>query len=112
MAVPRACPQPVERLPATRAEHEYHRGGALAYLACCDVQWAKLFGRVEPTTGIAPFGRLVDQVMRQEPYRSARRVFWVVENCSSHGGMAWVRRLATDWPRAQVVHTPRSIRHA
>jgi hypothetical protein len=52
-------------------EHEYHRGGALAYLACWDVHWAKLFGRVEPTTGIAPFGRQVDQVMRQEPYRSA-----------------------------------------
>ncbi len=55
-----------------RVEHEYERGGALQYLAAWDVQRAKLFGRCEPTTGIAPFGRLVEQVMTTEPYRSAR----------------------------------------
>jgi hypothetical protein len=44
--------------------------------------------------------------MRLEPYASARRVFWVVDNGSSHRGMASVRRLAADWPRAQLVHTP------
>jgi DDE superfamily endonuclease len=91
---------------AMRVEHEYERGGALAYLACWDVHRAKLFGRLEPTTGTAPFGRLVEQVMRQEPYRSARRVFWVVDNGSSHRGMASVRRLAQQWPRAHLVHTP------
>ncbi len=58
-----------------RVEHEYERGGALQYLAAWDVHRAKLFGRCEPTTGIEPFGRLVDQVMKDEPYRSARRVF-------------------------------------
>ncbi|MGQ0668761.1 MAG: hypothetical protein ACT4PO_03640 [Actinomycetota bacterium] len=36
------------------------RGGALAYLAAWDVHRARLFGRCEPTTGIAPFGRLVE----------------------------------------------------
>jgi hypothetical protein len=34
-----------------RVEHEYDRGGALAYLAAYDVHRAKLFGRTEPTTG-------------------------------------------------------------
>jgi hypothetical protein len=48
---------------AMRVEHEYERGGALAYLAAWDVHRAKLFGRCEPSTGIAPFGRLVAQVM-------------------------------------------------
>ena len=91
---------------AMRVEHEYERGGALAYLAAWDVHRAKLFGRLEPTTGIAPFGRLVEQVMGQEPYRSAQRVFWVVDNGSSHRGMASVRRLAHQWPRAHLVHTP------
>ena len=33
------------------------------YLAAWDVHHARLFGRCEPTTGIAPFGRLVAQVM-------------------------------------------------
>ena len=53
---------------AMRVEHEYERGGALAYFAAWDVHQAKLFGRCEPTTGIAPFKRLVAQVMGSEPY--------------------------------------------
>jgi hypothetical protein len=32
-------------------------------------------GRTEPTTGIDPFMNLVAQVMTQEPYASAKRVF-------------------------------------
>jgi hypothetical protein len=43
-------------------------------------------GRVEPTTGITPFAALVEQVMTTEPYASARRVFSVVDNGSSHAG--------------------------
>jgi hypothetical protein len=52
---------------AMRVEHEYERGGALAYLVAWDVHRARLFGRCEATTGIAPFGRLVEQVMAGEP---------------------------------------------
>ena len=74
-----------------RIEHEYARGGSLQYLAAWDVHRAKVFGRCEPKTGIEPFGRLVDQVMGAEPYASARRVFWVVDNGSSHRGNAGVR---------------------
>src|SRR5438094_219850 len=85
-----ACELP-QRL--RRVEHEYERGGALAYIAAWDVQRAKLFGRCEPTTGIEPFHRVVDLVMSQEPYRSATRVFWVTDNGSSHRGTAAVNRL-------------------
>lgn len=53
-----------------RVEHEYDRGGSLAYLAAWDVHRAKVFGRCESTTGIAPFARLVDQVMETEPSAS------------------------------------------
>jgi hypothetical protein len=63
-------------------EHEYTRTGAWAYIAAWDVHRAKLFGRCERKTGIAPFERLVAQVMRKEPYRYARRVFWIVDNGS------------------------------
>lgn len=45
-----------------RVNHDYRRGGALAYLAAYDVHRAKVFGRCEATTGIAPFIALVDQV--------------------------------------------------
>ena len=89
-----------------RVEHEYERRGALAYLAAWDVHRAQVFGRCEPSTGIAPFGRLVEQVMTQEPYASARRVFWVVDNGSSHRGAACEGRLRERWPTITVVHTP------
>ena len=69
------------------------RGGTLAYLAAWDVHHANLFDRVEQTTGIAPFGRLVDQVMAVEPYKSARRVFWIVDNGSSHAGQTSIARM-------------------
>lgn len=91
---------------AGRVEHEYKRRGALAYFAAWDVHRAQVFGRCEPTTGIAPFGRLVEQVMRQEPYASAHRVFWVVDNGSSHQGPQTEVRLRARWPSITVVHTP------
>ena len=90
----------------TRVEHEYDRGGALAYLAGWDVHRARVFGRCEPTTGIEPFGRLVEQVMTTEPYASARRVFWVVDNGSSHRGERAARRLRDRWPNAVLVSLP------
>lgn len=89
-----------------RVEFEYERGGALAYLAAWDVRRAKLFGCCEATTGIEPFGRLVQLVMAQEPYRQARRVFWVVDNGSSHRGAAAVQRLQGAYPNLRLVHLP------
>jgi hypothetical protein len=90
----------------TRVEHEYARGGAWAYLAGLDVHRARLFGRCERPTGIAPFDRLVDQVMTQPPYCDARRVFWIVDNGSSHRGDRCVRRLTAKYPRLVPVHGP------
>ena len=89
-----------------RVEHEYARGGALAYLAAWDVRRGGAVGRCEATTGIAPFGRLVDQVMAQEPYWSAPRVFWIMDNGSSHRGAASVRRLQARYPNLLLVHLP------
>lgn len=89
-----------------RVEHEYRRGGALAYLAAWDVHRAKIFGRCEAKSGIEPFGRLVEQVMTTQPYASAKRVFWVVDNGSSHRGQASVDRAAKAWPNLTLVHLP------
>jgi hypothetical protein len=89
-----------------RVEHEYERGGALQYLAAWDVLLGRVMGRCEAKTGIEPFGRLVEQVMGQEPYRSAERVFWVVDNGSSHRGEASARRLLGWHGNAILVHTP------
>ena len=89
-----------------RVEHEYARGGALAYLAAWDVRRARVFGQCNATTGIQPFDRLVGHVMGQEPYRSARRVFWIVDNGSSHRGTSSVARLQNAWPNLTLVHLP------
>ena len=89
-----------------RVEFEYERKGALAYLAAWDVRRAKVFGLCASATGIESHRRLVDLVMGQEPYRSARRVFWITDNGSSHRGRASVSRLAQWRPNAIQVHTP------
>ena len=89
-----------------RVEHEYERAGAWAYFAAWDVRRARIYGRCERKTGIVPFSRLVGQLMDQEPYRSARRVFWIMDNGSSHRGKACIRRLTSQWPTIIPVHTP------
>ena len=91
---------------AMRVEHEYQRCGAWAYLAALDVHRAKVFGRCERKTGIAPFERLVGQVMQQAPYNHARRVFWIMDNGSSHRGARCVTRLQEKFPRLVPVHGP------
>ena len=89
-----------------KVEHEYERKGAWTYLAAWDVQRAKLFGRCEAKSGIASFDRLVAQVMGQEPYRTARRVFWIMDNGSSHRGERSVQRLQSRYANVQVIHGP------
>ena len=71
-----------------------------------DVRRAKLFDRCEPKGGIEPFDRLVDQVMTQQPYASARRVFWIVDNGSSHRGQRSIERLEGRYPNLTLVHLP------
>jgi hypothetical protein len=89
-----------------RGEHDYDRGGALCYLAAWDVFRGRLMGRCEQQTGIVLFGRLVEQVMTSEPYAQARRVFWIVDNGSSHRGQVSVDRLKAQWPNLVLVHLP------
>ena len=91
---------------AMRVNHTYGRGGALAYLAAYDIHRARVFGRTEPRTGIDPFMTLVAQVMSQEPYASAKRIFWIVDNGSSHRGKKATDRLTAAFPNAVMVHTP------
>jgi hypothetical protein len=44
--------------------------------------------------------------MTTEPYASATRVFWVVDNGSSHRGRASVERLEGEWRNLRLVHLP------
>jgi len=89
-----------------RVEYEYKRGGSLCYLAALDVHGTRLFGRCEERSGIEPFDRLVDQVMERQPYRSAGKVFWIIDNGSSHRGAKSVERLRKRWKNIVPVHLP------
>jgi transposase len=87
-------------------ESEYRRHGTVAYLAAYDVHHAHVIGHCAPTTGIEPFTALVTKVMTQQPYATARRVFWVVDNGSSHRGWTAAARLAEAFPNTVMIHTP------
>ena len=66
------CRQPQGVLCASRANT--NEVGLLQYLAAWDVRRGRVMGRCEAQTGIESFSRLVEQLMRTEPYRSANRV--------------------------------------
>ena len=89
-----------------KIEHEYKRLGAWAYIAALDVHRMKLFGRCEHKSGIDSFDRLVDQVMTQLPYRDARKVFWIVDNGSSHRGSKSANRLQEKYTNLVLIHGP------
>ncbi|MBN1830392.1 MAG: transposase [Deltaproteobacteria bacterium] len=76
------------------------------YGAALDVHRAELFGRCEHRSGIASFDRLVEDVMGQTPYAKARRVFWIVDNGSSHRGPRSVERLQSRYTNLVLVHAP------
>ncbi len=97
------APEPKQ---ARRIESEYERNGALQYLAAWDVHRGMVLGRCEKKTGIRPFGLLVDQVLKQKPYKKGTRLFFIVDNGSSHRGQASVERMRRRDMRIILVHTP------
>jgi hypothetical protein len=96
-------PQPKQ---TRRVESEYERNGAVQYLAAWDVHRGIVLGRCEKKTGIKPFGLLVDQVLEQTAYQKAKRLFFIVDNGSSHRGHASVQRMRRRDTRITLLHTP------
>lgn len=91
---------------AMRVETDYKRHGTCAYIAAWDVHRATLFGRVEAKISIAAFDAVIAGVMAQAPYRTARRVFFIVDNGTIHRGQRAINRLQARWPNLILVHTP------
>jgi transposase len=89
-----------------RVEHEYRRNGALALLACYDVQEGTVSASTPKTTGIKPFMALMSEVFAKPEYRKAPRVFVIVDNGSDHRAKAAIDRLRKAHPNAIMVHTP------
>jgi len=91
---------------AMRIKHEYRLHGVCAYVAAWDVHQARLFGKVVDKISIEGFDGLVAEVMAQDPYRSARRVFWIVDGGTIHRGERAVCRLQGRFPSLVLVHLP------
>jgi len=89
-----------------RVEHEYRRHGTCAYQAAWDVHRAHLFGQVVERNTIETFDAFVATVMASEPYASADRVFWILDNGTVHRGQRSVDRLTGRWPTLVPVHLP------
>ncbi len=63
-------------------------------------------GRCEAQTGKAAFGRLVAQVRAREPDRSARRLFWVVDQGRRPRGATAAREVQARYPTRILVQRP------
>ena len=90
-----------------RVEHEYRRHGVCACIAAWDVHRARLFGDVVAKISIVAFDALVARVMAREPYRSARRVFWIVDGGTIHRG----QRAADHHPAGRERLDSKGARH-
>ncbi len=44
--------------------------------------------------------------MSAKPYAKADRVFWIVDNGSSHRGKASIKRLEGEWKNLRLIHLP------
>ncbi|MGI0052899.1 MAG: IS630 family transposase [Thermoplasmata archaeon] len=89
-----------------RVEHEYSRGEPVLYLAAVDVARGKVFGDLPEANTKVTFYRFVDRVMAREPYRSAHRVFWVLDHGHSHHPATFGEWLTREHPNALPVYTP------
>lgn len=76
-----------------RHDSDYKRHGTTTYFAARDVKIGKVMGRNAERGTRAEFDELVAMVMGQEPYLSAKRVFWIIDNGPAHCGQAAVERL-------------------
>src|SRR6516165_3512208 len=77
-----------------------------AYWVLAHVFWSAGWKQVLIVVTPETVDRLIQEVMSQEPYKSAKRVFWIMDNCSAHRGQKAVDRLRSQWPNLLLVHTP------
>ena len=71
-----------------------------------DIHRVRLFGVVVAKISIVAFDDLVAQVMAREPYRSAKRVFRIVDGGTIHCGQRAVDRLQGRFDNLTLVHLP------
>ncbi len=93
-------------------EFEYRRHGTAVLLALMDIVSGHVLHETVPKSGIVPFLALIKKLLEQEKYRSATRLFFVIDNGSSHARNKFQERLnelfpRSDYPEMIAVHTPK-----
>ncbi len=101
--VPTRPPGPGE---AGKVEFEYARKGTICFVGALDVRSGKVFGTFPERNNAESFRQFVREVMAQEPFARASRVFWVTDNGSAHHPKTFGPWLRTEFPKAQALHTP------
>ncbi len=93
-------------------EFEYRRHGTATLLALLNIETGHIFHETVAKGGIIPFKALIDKLLEQEQYRKANRLFFVVDNGSSHSRHRFQSRLNEWYPRDEypemiAIHTPK-----
>lgn len=93
-------------------EFEYRRHGTAVLLALLDIGSGRVLHQTVRKNGIAPFRALLEDVVQQEPYRHAQRLFFVVDNGGSHSRQKFQSRLdewfpQPEYPQMIAVHLPK-----
>ncbi len=91
----------------TRVDYEYKRHGTISLHAAINVLTGKVYYRFPKASNKKEFRELVRRIMKQEPFASAKRVFWVVDNGPCHHPSTFDAWLTKEFDgRAVAVHTP------
>ena len=93
-------------------EFEYRRHGTATLLALLDINSGSICHETVAKGGILPFKALIDKLLEEEQYRKAKRLFFIVDNGSSHARERFQARLdewypSDEYPEMIAIHTPK-----
>jgi hypothetical protein len=89
-----------------RIQFEYERLGVVLYVAALDMATGKVMGDLVEANNKVSFLAFLEKLLGQEPCRSARRVFLVMDNGSAHDPRTFPAVVAARWPQVTVTYTP------
>jgi transposase len=87
-------------------EHEYERQGALNLLACLDVYSGQVFGQCYARKRRAEVESFVDDLFAREPYVSAKRIHFILDNGTSQHPNTFPPWMKTHHPRVMLHYLP------
>ena len=93
-------------------EFEYRRHGTATLLALLEITFGQILHQTVAKSAILPFKALIEELPKQDTYRNARRLFFVIDNGSSHSRQRFQERLnewfpPSEYPEMIAIHTPK-----